>query len=175
MDKRIIPMPLLLLATMVAGSVAQAQEGASSGTPQGAALERHIMLTPEAIDWGECPPSLPGGAQCSVIEGDPAAQGALFALRLKMPDGYRIQPHFHSSDEHVVVLSGTFHMAKGETFDANAGQAHPAGGFMAMPAGERHYAWSSGETEVHIYAIGPWTLTYVDPQHDPRRKTAATD
>ena len=143
----------------------QAQDAAA---PKAAVLKTHIMLAPEAIVWGECPPVLPPGAQCAVIEGDPKAANALFALRIKTPDAYRIAPHFHPADEHVVVLSGILNMGLGDTFDPGAGHALPAGGFMAMPAGEHHYAWTKGETEIQVYAIGPWGLTYVNPKDDPR-------
>lgn len=159
--------PLLVAIGLLGLGIAQAQDAA---TPIPAVLKTHIMLAPDAVAWGECPPALPRGARCAVIEGDPKAANALFALRLKLPDAYRIPPHFHSADEHVVVISGTMNMGMGDTFDTSAGHALPAGGFMAMPAGEHHYAWAKGETVVQVYAIGPWTLTYVNPQDDPRNR-----
>lgn len=160
--------PLLLAMGLLTLGMAQAQDAPAPVTaPKAAVLKTHIMLTPEAVVWGECPPMLPRGAQCAVIEGDPKAAG-LFALRIKTPDAYRIPPHFHPADEHVVVLSGVLNMGLGDSFDPVAGHALPAGGFMVMPAGEHHYAWMKGETVLQIYAIGPWGLTYVNPKDDPR-------
>lgn len=160
--------PALLLAIGLLGlGMAQAQDPTK---PNAAVLKSHIMVAPDEVVWGECPPLLPRGARCATIEGDPKAANALFALRLKAPDDYRIPPHFHPADEHVVVISGILNMGLGDTLDTKAGRALPAGSFMAMPAGEHHYAWVKGETVVQIYAIGPWGLTYVNPQDDPRNR-----
>lgn len=159
----------VLIAMLLPSALAHAQDQPDAAAARAAALESHILVAPEGVRWGNCPDVLPSGAQCAVIEGNPATEGALFALRLKMPDGYRIAPHFHSSDEHVLVVSGTFNVGMGDTLETSGGHSLPAGGFMAMPAGERHYAWTSGETVIHLYAIGPWSLTYVDPEDDPRK------
>jgi quercetin dioxygenase-like cupin family protein len=97
-----------------------------------------------------------------------AAPNVLFGYRVKFPDGYLIAPHFHPGDEHLVVLSGTFHMGMGERYDAAKARAMPAGSFMVMPKGKPHFAWTTGETVIHVYALGPWGLTYVNPADDPR-------
>ena len=50
-----------------------------------------------------------------------------FTIRLQMPDGYKIAPHTHPTDEHVTVLSGTFRAAMGTTWDDKAlGDSRPA-------------------------------------------------
>jgi quercetin dioxygenase-like cupin family protein len=87
-----------------------------------------------------------------------------------MPDGFRIAPHFHPADEHVTVLAGTFAMGTGETFDAQRAKAMPAGSYMVMPKGQPHFATARGETVVQVHAIGPWSLTYVNPADDPRKR-----
>lgn len=129
--------------------------------------EHHIFVDPDRLEWTAGPASLPAGAQMAVIEGDPSSSG-LFTMRLRLPDGYRIAPHFHGADEHVTVLSGTFVMGLGDTWNADGGMALAPGGFAVMPAGTRHFAWSQGETILQIHAAGPWTLTYVDAADDPR-------
>jgi quercetin dioxygenase-like cupin family protein len=130
----------------------------------------HVMLTADEVKWGDAPPALPPGAKFALIEGDLEKPGALFTFRLKFPDGYRVPPHFHPADEHITVISGTFHMAMGDRFDAGTGRAMPAGSYVVMPKGEHHFAWTSGETVVQVHAIGPWGITYVNPADDPRAK-----
>jgi len=98
------------------------------------------------------------------------AANRLFAFRLKMPDNFRVPPHFHPADEHLVVLSGVFNMGMGDKFDTSAGHAMPAGSFMVMPKEKHHFAWTTGETIIQVYAIGPWGLTYVNPEDDPRHR-----
>jgi len=152
---------LFVASPVIAGDKTKAGEP-GTGSP--------IMLAPNEVKWGACPAVVPPGALCAVIEGDPAAANKLFAFRIKLPDKYRIPPHFHPGDEHVVVLSGVFNMGMGDKFDTSAGHPMPAGSFMVMPKETRHFAWSTGETIIQVYAIGPWGLTYVNPEDDPRNR-----
>ncbi|MBU6510291.1 MAG: cupin domain-containing protein, partial [Gammaproteobacteria bacterium] len=73
-------------------------------------------LQPEEIQWGPAPPVLPAGAKLAVLAGDPAGTGPV-ALRLKMPAGYRIPPHWHPTDERVTVISGTLGIGMGDKLD----------------------------------------------------------
>jgi mannose-6-phosphate isomerase-like protein (cupin superfamily) len=79
-------------------------------------------------------------ARCEVRSDrrDPKAADVLFAYRLKMPDNYRIAPHFHPADEHLVVISGTFNMGLGDKLDPNATRPMTAGSFIVMPKGTHH-------------------------------------
>ncbi len=134
-----------------------------------AVAKEHTLLTPKDVKWGEPPPVLPPGAKFAVVEGDPKTAGQLVSFRLKMPDGYKIPPHFHPADEHVVVLQGTFNMGMGDKLDQRATKALVSGSFAIMPKDAHHFAWAKGETIVQVYAIGPWGLTYVNPADDPRK------
>ena len=51
------------------------------------------------------------GAQLAVLEREPTAATGDFTVRLKMPDGYRIPPHWHPHRENVTVISGTWDVA----------------------------------------------------------------
>jgi anti-sigma factor ChrR (cupin superfamily) len=94
----------------------------------------------------------------------------LFTFRSKLPDNYKIPPHFHLSNEHITVISGTFAMGLGRTFDENALRPMSVGSFMVMPRKVAHFALTHGETIVQVHAIGPMTFTYVDPKDDPRKR-----
>jgi hypothetical protein len=80
-----------------------------------------------ALVWGPAPAVFPAGAKMAVLQGDPS-QTAMFTVRLEMPDGYRIPPHFHPTDEHVTVISGTFLVGMGDAIDAAHAITLPAGG-----------------------------------------------
>lgn len=158
------------LATLgVSAAVALVVAGGVLGSAQEPQTGTHVMKTPDAMTWGPPPPSLPPGALVSVLSGDPTKEGP-FTMRAKMPDGYRIPPHWHPVDEHVTVVEGTFYMGLGETFGEAAGHALTAGGFAMMSAGTRHFAWAKGDTIVQIHGMGPWRINYVNPDDDPRRK-----
>jgi len=114
------------------------------------------------------PPVFPPGAQFAVVQGDPSVAGAIFTVRLRFPNGYILPPHTHPTDEHVTVLRGTFLVGLGENFSKDALQALKVDGFITAPAGMAHFASARGITEVQVHAIGPFSLTYVHPEDDPR-------
>lgn len=129
---------------------------------------KHKMVKPEELKWNDVP-SLPKGAQISVIEG-PLNEAVPFTFRLKMPAGYKIPPHFHPAIEHVTVLSGTFNMGLGEKFDQQKTHALTPGAMMIMQPKTPHFGWTKSETIVQVHGTGPWGVTYVNPADDPRKQ-----
>lgn len=121
---------------------------------------------PETIEWAPAPPVLPAGAQIAVLSGNPAAEGP-FVLRLKLPGGYEVPAHTHSGDELITVISGEFNVGHGERLDRGATTVLPVGGFVEMPAGHPHFAWTAAETIVQIHGPGPFDIQYIDPSDDP--------
>ena len=97
--------------------------------------------------WGPAPAVFPAGAQMAVISGDPS-KAAQFTIELKMPDGYRIPPHFHPTDEVATVKQGTFQVGMGDTLDLAKTKTMKPGDKGTIPAGEHHYAAASGSTIV---------------------------
>ena len=136
-----------------------------------AALAQDAMTTvkPNGVKWGPGPDFFEKGAQMAVLVGDPSKSG-VYTLRVKMPAGYKIAPHMHPTTENVTVISGTFNIAQGDKFDAKAGTALKAGGFVSLPAQMHHYAWATGPTVVQVHGEGPFAITYVNPADDPRNK-----
>jgi len=121
------------------------------------------------VEWKDGPGSLASGARFAVLEGDPAREG-LFTMRLRLPGGFHIAPHFHSGVEHVTVISGTFHVGMGEKFEKGKARSMAAGAFGHWPPGMRHFAFTEGETVLQLHGMGPWTVTYLNPADDPRKK-----
>jgi quercetin dioxygenase-like cupin family protein len=103
----------------------------------------------------------------AVLSGDPNKKG-LFTVRMQAPAGYKVPPHSHPTAEHITVISGTFFIASGDKFDESAGKELGAGGFVVLPAGMNHYAWSTGEAIIQIHGKGPFEIKYVNPSDDPR-------
>ncbi|HKR75695.1 MAG TPA: cupin domain-containing protein [Rhodanobacter sp.] len=126
-------------------------------------------LQPEDIKWGAAPPVLPAGAQLAVLAGDPASTG-MVVLRLKMPAGYRIPPHWHPTDEHVTVISGNFAIGMGDKLDPAKSKTLKPGGYAVAPAQMHHYAWTKTGAVVQVSLMGPFQLTYVNPADDPQQK-----
>jgi quercetin dioxygenase-like cupin family protein len=125
-----------------------------------------------ALTWGPAPAVFAPGAKMAVLQGDPGSTG-LFTVRLEMPDGYRIAPHFHPTDESVTVISGTFLVGMGDSIDVAKALVLPAGGFVTPGANMHHWAVARGRTIVQVHAMGPFALTYVNAKDDPSRTTGS--
>ena len=161
---------LVLLAAVSLGLAQGGKDKAmKSQAATGKSEQPHTMITPNDVKWGPAPPALPAGAQIAVLSGDPS-KAEPFTIRLKAPDGYKIMPHWHPTDENVTVLEGTFVMGVGEKFDEAAAHGMPVGSFVRMPKGTRHFAMAKGETVVQAHAIGPFVINYVNPNDDPRKQ-----
>jgi len=125
------------------------------------------LFKPDQIQWRDGPPSLLPGAKMAILEGDPAKEG-FFTMRLKLPDGYRVLPHWHPRTERLTIIQGIVNLGTGDRFDTAATQTLPAGAYSSMPPKMTHFAWMRGETILQLSSIGPWEVVYVNPTDDPR-------
>jgi len=127
-------------------------------------------FTPDTIAWGPPPPFIAPGAQLAVIEGNPGASSGDYTVRLKMPDGYRIAPHWHPQRENVTVISGNFKVGMGDIFEKDKMATFPAGSFAFLDPDMHHYAMALGEVIVQVHGSAPLQFNYVHPEDDPRQK-----
>jgi quercetin dioxygenase-like cupin family protein len=141
----------------------------STASPQGPS---HTLLAPAELKWGPAPAKLPPGSTIAVLSGDPSQPGP-FALRAKLPAGYRVPPHWHPSAEQITIVSGTVAFGMGDTFDAAAMKELPAGGYAVMPAEMRHYVEARTAAVIEVHAMGPFVLNYVNPADDPSAPAAS--
>lgn len=144
-------------ALALTGSVALAQHAAHG----------HLFASAKDLKWNDTP-TLPG-AKLAVIQG-PLNEAVPFTMRIRFPANYRIAPHFHSAIEHVTVISGEFAMGVGEKFDAAKLMPLKAGEVGIMQPRTAHFAATTVATEIQVHGVGPWTLTFVNPADDPRKK-----
>jgi len=119
------------------------------------------------LSWGPAPAVFPQGAKMAVVDGDPG-KAAPFTVELAFPDGYRIPPHFHPTDETVEVKKGTFIVGMGDTLDVAKTKAMKVGAKGQVPANHHHYAVARGATVVSVTSMGPFAMTYVNPADDPQ-------
>ena len=138
---------------------------------QNASAPAHVLTTASEIKWGEPPPVFEKGASFAVVAGDPSKPG-IYVVRLKMPAGYKIAPHWHPTDEHVTVISGTFALGMGDKFDEKTMKVLPSGGYALLPADMRHFALAKTDSTVQVHGMGPFALTYVNPADDPSKRAA---
>ena len=160
---------VLLCVALTLSSRLAADDSKPSGMKGDA--QAHIV-TPDTIKWGPGPPALPAGAERAVLDGDINTKGSLVTWRLRVPDGWKVPPHFHPADEHISVLQGSFWMGTGDKFDENALHEVPAGGYHSVPKGVHHYAVAKGPTILQVHVVAPWGITYVNPADDPSKKAS---
>ena len=136
---------------------------ARSSAPQNA-------FVPSQMKFGRPPPFIAPGAQVAVLEGDPGASSGDFTIRVKMPAGYKIAPHWHPKRENVTVISGSFKVGMGDKFEVGKMKTFPAGSFAYLDPDMHHYAMASGPTTVQVHGMSPLQFNYVNPADDPSKK-----
>ena len=120
-----------------------------------------------ALNWGPAPAVFPAGVRMAVLQGDPSQPG-YFTVRLELPAGTRVYPHFHPTDEYLTVISGTFLVGMGDSLNVAKTSVMPAGAFGTVAANMHHYAIARSKTVVQVSAMGPFVLTYVNPKDMPQ-------
>jgi uncharacterized RmlC-like cupin family protein len=127
-----------------------------------------VVAHPGTLKWGKAPPVLPNGAQLAVITGDPGKAGP-YVIRVKVPAGYQIPAHWHSTAENLTVLSGMVNVGMGDKLDKRTSTKLGEGSFTYLPAKMNHFLWASAPAVFQIHAEGPFDIVYVNPNDDPSK------
>jgi quercetin dioxygenase-like cupin family protein len=148
---------------------------AAAGCSNGSTSNGEVSTPPAAItsrapahdfQWGPAPAIFPKGAEMAVLQGDPSKTEE-FTVRLRLPNGYKIPPHTHPTTENVTVITGTFLAGMGGQFSESTMDRFGQGEFVSIPQNHAHYAMARGLTIVQVHAMGPFSLTYVNPADTP--------
>lgn len=127
----------------------------SAGASIGATMASPAIFTPGSLHWvaGTGPTK---GTWAAVMVGDPTKTGESI-IRVKMPDGYINQPHYHTHPEYITVLQGTVLFGTGDAVNAAKATTLSTGAFIMVPAGVHHWSIIKGETIVQVGGLGPLT------------------
>lgn len=126
------------------------------------AADAPIAFTPQSIVWTDAPPSLPAGSKIAVLEGNPRAEG-MFTMRVRVPAGASLAPHWHPRDERVTILAGSAELGFGSVADAKKTVRYGAGSFYVNPPRVMHFLFFPEETEMQMTGIGPWEIHTTEP------------
>jgi hypothetical protein len=148
----------LSLVAVVLGSLATS--ALAQGTNEGPGF-----INPPDIKWGAAPPAIPKGAKIAVLQGDPSKPGP-FVIRLMVPTGYRIPPHWHTQDESLTVISGTFYFGTGDKVETATTHTLTPGAFHFLSGRDHHYLVAKSEAVIQINGNGPFDVTYTGPEGD---------
>ncbi len=125
-----------------------------------------VALTPSQLNWK---PAGQPGRESAALFGDSKAPGP-YVERVRYPPHFVLQPHSHPEQRTYTILSGTWYIGYGDTFDESKLQALPAGSFYVEPAGVSHFVASKDEPVIfQLSGTGPTATHFVDPAHAPKK------
>ncbi|HYK52367.1 MAG TPA: cupin domain-containing protein [Candidatus Eremiobacteraceae bacterium] len=135
---------------------ARADNSMSSGGSMMSTGAKPAIFTPSTVKWmagtGEFK-----GLTVAYMSGDPSKAGP-WTIRFKVPAGGKFPVHYHNDAETVTVISGTFEAAIGDTFDASKLMMLPAGTYVYIPAGVKHFAMAKTDCVVQVSGTKPFAM-----------------
>jgi hypothetical protein len=94
---------------------------------------------------------------------------SLAAVAAQKKDASKKSTESATSEQHVVLNPADLKWGDAPPgFDEAAGKEMGAGGYMFMPPGMKHYAWTPAETIIQVQGMGPFVINYVNPTDEPR-------
>jgi hypothetical protein len=123
-------------------------------TTASAAPDPHVLsyTLPDNIVWKT---SGMNGLETHVLWGDPDKPGP-YAILARWAPHHMSRPHFHPHDRYIVVLSGTWWVGTGKTYDPDSTTPLPAGSVVTHFANQWHYDGAKDEPAVlEIAGEGP--------------------
>jgi quercetin dioxygenase-like cupin family protein len=108
------------------------------------AQEAGQTLTPDEMRWR---PGRVPGSEIADLVGDGSKPG-LYVQRVKFPANFTVQPHTHPDDRQYTVISGTWYVGWGTTFDPSKLKPLPPGSFYTEPANVPHFVMTKDEAVV---------------------------
>lgn len=102
---------------------------------------------------------LEGGGKIAILHVEPRTQATDLVIRA--PKNAHVPRHWHSANETITILSGTFvlgHDGSGDPVELNAGS------YAYMPAKMIHQAWIKGDADAQYFITidGPWDTNWVE-------------
>ena len=99
----------------------------------------------KAIQWGACPAFIPKGCEIAVLNGDPAKNN--LDIFFKVPGDFHIPLHKHTSQERMVLVSGTLDV----TYDNHEKVTIQVGEYAYGPAQLPHTAYCHKGSDCVLY------------------------
>jgi mannose-6-phosphate isomerase-like protein (cupin superfamily) len=118
-----------------------------------------VIMNAATAQWVKSPTG-----ELTKIYGDQAKPGPyLFLTKPRPGQSVATKPHTHPDDRTYTVISGTWYVGFGDTFDESKLIALPAGSYYTEPAGVPHFVLIKDEgVIVQISGTGPSRLITVD-------------
>jgi quercetin dioxygenase-like cupin family protein len=146
---------ITLIASLLAGIMTASGVVVAQDLPSGA-----VLYTPDKMAWKPNPRN--PAQEASDLVGD-STQAGPYVQRVKFPPNNKVSPHTHPEDRTYTVISGTWYIGWGDTYDEAKMIALPPGSFYTEPANVVHFVESRGEPVVlQISGVGPSATKRLD-------------
>jgi quercetin dioxygenase-like cupin family protein len=154
------PKQVRLIAALVLGLNALSAL-AVDDLPEGA-----FRVTPEELVWK---PGRVPGHEIAPVMGDSTKPGP-YVERVKFPPNSISQPHSHPESRMYTIISGTWFVGYGDTFDPARLKALPPGSFYTEPANVTHFSQIKEDgVVVQIIGNGPTATRFVSALNAPQK------
>lgn len=153
MKKQILSILLALVLILIVGTTA------SFGQESKPMMSGMVAANMADLKWAPHP-ALPEGNMVAVLREDPITKAV--DLLMKVDKDWHIGKHWHSPNERVTVIQGTF------TSETD-GKKHTftKGGYMYLPSKVQHEAWLKGKSTILVSGDGAFDVHYVNPADEP--------
>jgi hypothetical protein len=149
------------LIAALALSLIAANASAADDLPDGA-----FRITPGELVWK---PGRVPGHEIAPIVGDSTKPGP-YVEHVKFPPDSISQPHSHPESRMYTILSGTWYVGYGDTFDPAKLKTLPPGSFYTEPANVTHFSQIKEDgVVVQIIGNGPTATRFFSPMSAPAK------
>ena len=116
-------------------------------------------IRPDTVPWVAVSHTPGAYVRWLVRQGE---QSGVYAFQTKFERGTRAAPHTHPDTRYTVVLSGTWYVGFGETFDESKLVTIPAGALYVAPQGVPHFMWAKdGEVVIQESGAHPTATNFM--------------
>ena len=136
---------MLSTLSILAGCAVALAAVAADAPPSATARALAVSANNATLAWGPCPAPFTPGCQLTVLQGDPGKPNADIFLRI--PAGYTIPPHSHTSAEHMVLVSGELEVR----YSGQDSVTLKAGDFAYGPPGLPHLGRCRGSDACTLF------------------------
>jgi quercetin dioxygenase-like cupin family protein len=136
----------------------------SNGNQAAPESATHAMVNADQVTFA--PTEIPGfdsGVKIAAVHGDPNATSGFYVIRLALPDGYKIPPHWHPMAENATVLEGELMLGMGDTVDVSKVAAYKPGSFLYIPGKMSHFGSVKGATVIQLHGQAPFKIELTKP------------
>lgn len=147
--------PLKLVCALTLGALVAAAGAQEAGR----------TITPAELQWK--PSTRVQGLEQADLIGDSTKPGP-YVQRVRYPANFVNRPHTHPEERTYTIISGTWYVGFGDTYDEGKLTALPAGSFYTEPANVAHFVVSKDEpVVVQITGVGPTASRFIEPGQKP--------